>query len=73
VLWQWSGESFAVSEIEKLEKAAQSLKGELRTQLSALLSEQELDALAARVNRLLAESCFPHPNPNWPAVPWPAF
>ena len=73
VLWQWSGESFAVSEIEMLEKAAQSLEGELRTQLSALLTEQELDALAARVNRLLAESCFPHPNPDWPAVPWPAF
>jgi uncharacterized repeat protein (TIGR03843 family) len=73
VLWQWAGDQFTVSEIETLEKAFESLQGELRTQLLPLLTEQEINALHARVERLLAQGHFPHPNPNWPAVPWPAF
>jgi hypothetical protein len=73
VLWQWSGDSLTTDEIEILKKAETSLEGELRTQLETLLTTQEIDALAARVQRLLNEGTFPHPNPNWPAVPWPAF
>jgi uncharacterized repeat protein (TIGR03843 family) len=73
VLWQWAGDQFTVSEIETLEKAFESLQGELRTQLLPLLTEQEINALHARVERLLAQGHFPYPNPNWPAVPWPAF
>jgi uncharacterized repeat protein (TIGR03843 family) len=73
VLWQWSGDSLTTNEIEILKKAVTSLEGELRTQLETLLTTQEIDALAARVQRLLNEGTFPHPNPNWPAVPWPAF
>ena len=73
VLWQWSGDSLTTKEIEILKKAVISLEGELRTQLETLLTTQEIDALAARVQRLLNEGTFPQPNPNWPAVPWPAF
>lgn len=73
VLWQWSGDSLITKEIEILKKAVTSLEGELRTQLETLLTTQEIDALAARVQRLLNEGTFPQPNPNWPAVPWPAF
>jgi uncharacterized repeat protein (TIGR03843 family) len=73
VLWQWAGDQFTVSEIETLEKAFESLQGELRTQLLPFLTEQEINALHARVERLLAQGHFPYPNPNWPAVPWPAF
>lgn len=73
VLWQWSGDSLTTNEIEILKKAVTSLEGELRTQLETLLTTQEIDALAARVQRLLNEGTFPQPNPNWPAVPWPAF
>ena len=73
VLWQWSGDSLTTKEIEILKKAVTSLEGELRTQLETLLTTQEIDALAARVQRLLNEGTFPQPNPNWPAVPWPAF
>jgi uncharacterized repeat protein (TIGR03843 family) len=73
VLWQWSGDSLTTNEIEILKKAVISLEGELRTQLETLLTTQEIDALAARVQRLLNEGTFPQPNPNWPAVPWPAF
>lgn len=73
VLWQWAGDSLTTNEIEILKKAVISLEGELRTQLDTLLTTQEIDALAARVQRLLNEGTFPQPNPNWPAVPWPAF
>ena len=73
VLWQWAGDSLTTNEIEILKKALISLEGELRRQLETLLTTQEIDALAARVQRLLNEGTFPQPNPNWPAVPWPAF
>jgi len=73
VLWQWAGDFLTTNEIEILKKAVISLEGELRTQLETLLTTQEIDALAARVQRLLNEGTFPQPNPNWPAVPWPAF
>ena len=73
VLWQWAGDSLTTNEIEILKKAVISLEGELRTQLETFLTTQEIDALAARVQRLLNEGTFPQPNPNWPAVPWPAF
>jgi uncharacterized repeat protein (TIGR03843 family) len=73
VLWQWAGEQLNDDEIQILQKAAEGLRGPLRNQLVPLLTTPEIDALAARVDRLLAENCFPHPNPNWPAVPWPAF
>jgi uncharacterized repeat protein (TIGR03843 family) len=73
VLWQWAGDSLTTNEIEILKKAVISLEGELRRQLETLLTTQEIDALAARVQRLLNEGTFPQPNPNWPAVPWPAF
>ena len=73
VLWQWAGDSLTTNEIEILKKAVISLEGDLRTQLETLLTTQEIDALAARVQRLLNEGTFPQPNPNWPAVPWPAF
>lgn len=73
VLWQWSGDTFADKEIAILENALKGLHGDLRTQLEPLLTKEEIDATAARVARLLDEGCFPAPNPNWPAVPWPAF
>ena len=73
VLWQWAGDSFTVKEIAILEQAIKALQGDLRTQLEPLLTKEEIDATAARVERLLTDGCFPHPNPNWPAVPWPAF
>jgi uncharacterized repeat protein (TIGR03843 family) len=73
VLWQWAGDLLNDDEIQLLQKAANSLQGELRAHLEQLLTADEIDALAMRVNRLINEGCFPHPNPDWPAVPWPAF
>ena len=73
VLWQWAGDLLTEEEIELLQRAASSLQGEFRVQLEQLLTVDEIDALVMRVNRLLAQGCFPHPSPDWPAVPWPAF
>jgi uncharacterized repeat protein (TIGR03843 family) len=73
VLWQWAGVTLTTEEIALLNKASASLKEELRSQLEALLTVEEVDALAERVDRLLKEGCFPHPSADWPAVPWPAF
>ena len=73
VLWQWAGDPLRDDEIELLQRAAISLHGELRVQLEQLLTADEIDAFEMRVNRLLNQGCFPHPSPDWPAVPWPAF
>jgi hypothetical protein len=73
VLWQWAGDVLSAEEIELLQRAVSALQGELRVQLEQLLTVEEIDALAMRVDRLLAQGCFPHPSPDWPAVPWPAF
>ena len=73
VLWQWAGDLLTDDEVELLQRAASSLQGELRVKLEQLLTNDEIDALAMRVNRLLTDGCFPHPSPDWPAVPWPAF
>ena len=73
VLWQWSGEPFTDQEIHILEHAKSSLQAELRIKLEPLLTDNEIDAIDSRVRKLLKDGCFPAPNPNWPAVPWPAF
>ena len=41
--------------------------------LSAHLTEVEIAALLARTLRLLDSGVMPMPNPEWPAIPWPAF
>jgi uncharacterized repeat protein (TIGR03843 family) len=73
VLWQWSGEPFTDKEIQILERAKSSLQSDLRIKLEPLLTNDEINAIDSRVRKLLTEGCFPAPNTNWPAVPWPAF
>ena len=46
---------------------------EKRDVVLGLIEEEELDATVDRIDRALAEKCFPEPNPDWPAVPWPPF
>jgi len=73
VLWQWADEPFTQVEISLLRKAQASLAGELGRLLAPLLTEIEIQETARRVTDLLASGTFPLPNPDWPAVPWPAF
>jgi hypothetical protein len=73
VLWQWADEPFTEDEISLLRKAQSSITGELGELLAPLLTEIEIQETARRVTDLLASGTFPLPNPDWPAVPWPAF
>jgi len=73
VLWQWADEPFTSGEIALLKKAQSSLSGELGQLLTPFLTEQEVAQTMRRVADLLSSGTFPLPNPDWPAVPWPAF
>lgn len=73
VLWQWAGDSLTNEEIALLERTQSSLAGELGQLLVPLLTEEEIQQTIRRVSDLLASGKFPLPNPDWPAVPWPAF
>ena len=72
VLWQWASIPFSREEIELLEALEIAIKNS-HSELSTLLTEAEISALLARVNRLLTEGEFPVPSDEWPAVPWPPF
>jgi uncharacterized repeat protein (TIGR03843 family) len=73
VLWQWADDELTAPEIDLLTKARQSLCNELAEDLKPYLTQEEIDMTLARVESLLNAKRFPKPNPNWPAVPWPAF
>jgi len=73
VLWGWLGERLDADELAGVEQVRTGLTGELGERLSELLSRHELAALRARCDRLLAERCFPAPEGDMPAVPWPLF
>jgi uncharacterized repeat protein (TIGR03843 family) len=76
VLWGWAGESLTGDDVAVLTSLADRLAtraGDLAGVLGELLAGHELDALAARVQRLLARGRMPVPSRQWPAIPWPAF
>jgi hypothetical protein len=73
VLWQWSGQPLNSDEIETLSSLSMKVKDGEIDELSRLLSAIEIEALLMRLDRLISESTFPEPNPEWPAVPWPPF
>jgi hypothetical protein len=71
VLWQWSGDSLTADELSILHRALVKLDSEI--DLSPYLTHAEREALILRVQRLITTAVMPVPNPDWPAVPWPAF
>lgn len=73
VLWQWADKPFTAEEFELLHKAQSELSGQLGEILAPLLTEIEIQETARRVSGLIHSGRFPLPNPDWPAVPWPAF
>lgn len=73
VLWGWMGTSFSADEIQGLERARAALAGSLAIELRGLIAPEEVTATRRRVASLLRFRRFPRPNPNWPAVPWPAY
>jgi hypothetical protein len=73
VLWQWAKQPFSEAELELLQLAKMLIATEKRDVVLGLIEEEELDATISRIERALTEKCFPEPNPDWPAVPWPPF
>ena len=73
VLWQWAKHPFSTAEIEILQLARMLIATEKREVVLGLIEEEELNATVDRIDRALSEKCFPEPNPDWPAVPWPPF
>jgi uncharacterized repeat protein (TIGR03843 family) len=73
VLWQWAKQPFTPAELELLQLAKMLIATEKRDVVLGLIEEEELVATLHRIDRALSEKCFPEPNPDWPAVPWPPF
>lgn len=73
VLWGWIGDALTAEELAGIDRVAAGLGAELGEALSALLTAEEIEALAARCTALRAEARFPAPAGDMPAVPWPLF
>ena len=71
VLWQWAGDPLTAHEIDLLKKLQKGLGATII--LEPHLTSLEIEALDSRVARFLQTSKMPLPNPDWPAIPWPAF
>ena len=70
VIWQFTEMELTQTEIAQISNLTTSID---REYLKSLLSNTEIDALFARLAKLLEDRRFPSPNPNWPAVPWPPY
>lgn len=73
VLWGWIGQDLLADELAGIDRVRSALTGGLDDTLTALLSDREITALAARCERLLREARFPAPHGEMPAIPWPPF
>lgn len=73
VLWQWAGQPLSPAELVVLENFLAHLDSPKSDEIKALMTDREFLALKERTKRLIAEKCFPEPNPEWPHIPWPPF
>ena len=73
VLWGWVGDDLDADELAALDRVQADLTAGLGAALSPLLSDFEVSAFAARLNRLRSRGVFPGPSGEMPAVPYPLF
>lgn len=73
VLWQWAGVSYTELEKSLLLLARELFTGSKLEIINGLITEEEIAATVARIDRALIEGSFTLPSPDWPAVPWPPF
>lgn len=71
VLWGWGGRPLTDDERFTLRRLRGALDGELGGRLGDLLSAEEVEATAARVDGLVRVGRLPRPHPAWPQIPWP--
>lgn len=74
VLWGWAGRPIPAQDLARLARLIERLEAgsEVCEQLVELLTGAEIEALRRRCEALLRTGTHPHPNPDWPSVPWPA-
>ena len=70
VIWQFAGEPLLPFERERLTGLQRWLANEGSDVLLELITQNEIDATAARIEELLTAG-YPLPSEEWPAVPWP--
>ena len=73
VLWQWAGQDLSVDELNSLTELMLKLDSHQGEIFNTLLTTDEIFALRSRIMNLMDQKSFPMPNPEWPAIPWPAF
>ncbi|HSA51887.1 MAG TPA: SCO1664 family protein [Yinghuangia sp.] len=72
LLWGWAGDPLPDDALETLRRLRADLAAGLGTALAAHLTADEIEALGARVDRLVQTGRHPVPAPGRrPAVPWP--
>lgn len=73
ILWGWRGQPLDAPELALLQRTRTALDGPLGDGLRSLLSRAEVRALIHRLESLLANGCFPLPDPYRMVIPWPPF
>jgi uncharacterized repeat protein (TIGR03843 family) len=71
VIWDFAGEPIEPSVCADLHRLAGELRGDLGNRLAALLDRFELDAVRARVDRLLRTGEYPDADRDYHSYPWP--
>jgi len=73
VIWEFAGQPIPPSILKDLEVFRGRLNdgSALVKTLERLLTDEEIEALRARVDELLAQRIFPHPDPHRRHIPWP--
>jgi uncharacterized repeat protein (TIGR03843 family) len=71
VIWDFAGEPIEPSVCADLHRLADELCGDLGNRLAALLDRFELDAVRARVDRLLRTGEYPDADRDYHSYPWP--
>lgn len=72
VLWGFMGERLTPADLEPVHTLRVALETSASDELAEHLTQDELAALAERVDDVLEQGRFPEPREDWPAVPWPA-
>ena len=73
VIWDYVDEPIPADAAGDLRRVATAIAegGSVRSELGELLADDEVDAIAARIERLLTGGRFPEPEPGVRPYPWP--
>jgi len=71
VIWDFASEEIPDELAEDLTRVRRDLAGRLGDELCSLLHPGEMEALGARIDRLLDAGHLPEPDEGYHSVPWP--